>query len=283
MLLLALALADQVREARQAAVDVLRSSEIKLERMIEERTQQLTLALNQEKILLGQYMRFGALISHEFRNALGVINSQLSLLGKEDKKGIPQTAKRISIMAGACKRLTAMFDNWLRHNQIRQSLQQADLKPLALNPWLIQLLAGQNHVTEDHSVEFDGKVVAAQVLADASLLELAVINLLDNACKYSQPGKSVRIECREQPDWLGVAVIDQGIGIEPEHMMNIFKEYFRVAPEGSIRGMGLGLAMVQHVAFLHGGRLDVESVIGKGSTFCLWLRKAERGNDEQAR
>jgi signal transduction histidine kinase len=109
------------------------------------------------------------------------------------------------------------------------------------------------------------------IWADESLLEVALLNLIDNACKYSEPGQTVVIEVRARPGAVGVAVIDQGCGIDAGDHEAIFEDYYRVQPEGPVTGMGLGLAFVRRIVQMHQGQLELHSARGQGSSFCIWL------------
>lgn len=236
------------------------------------RSQELSSLLEREQLTRQQYERFGSLISHEFRNALGVINSQVMTLRKEAEHGIAQLDKRTTSITGATRRLSSMFDTWLAGDRFQHSLQQARPQRLRLKPWLRQWLVVHADITVQHLVELHDD--AFEIEADPELLQLALANLVGNACKYSAPGSRVRIETRSAPGWIGITVIDQGIGIAPEHQTRVLQAYFRVAPEGSVRGIGLGLSIVEQVARLHGGRIELRSTLGMGSEFCLWLPRA---------
>jgi signal transduction histidine kinase len=108
---------------------------------------------------------------------------------------------------------------------------------------------------------------------DATLLRQAVANLMDNAIKYTPSGGSVqlRLTC-EQAKFL-LAVADSGLGIAPADQTHLFEKFFRVKQRGStqVKGSGLGLAIVKSIVERHGGRVWVESRLGKGSTFYLEL------------
>jgi two-component system, OmpR family, phosphate regulon sensor histidine kinase PhoR len=107
--------------------------------------------------------------------------------------------------------------------------------------------------------------------ADEGLLEQALVNLLDNAIKYSPPGKLVRMSARAEGGFLVVEVKDQGIGIPARDLPRIFERFYRVdkARSRELGGTGLGLAIVRHIAMAHGGDVAVESWENEGSTFRL--------------
>jgi len=111
---------------------------------------------------------------------------------------------------------------------------------------------------------------------DASLLERALVNLVDNAIKYSEPGRPVVVRGRREGREVVLEVEDRGCGVAPEHLPRIFERFYRVdrARSRKLGGTGLGLAIVKHVAQVHGGRVEVDSAPGRGSTFRLRLPAA---------
>lgn len=114
------------------------------------------------------------------------------------------------------------------------------------------------------------------VLINPPLIEQAIINLVDNAVKYSPDGSEVEVMIVETPAEVQVIVRDYGLGVEREHLSRLFERFFRVdkARSRDLGGTGLGLAIVKHVMQLHGGRVSVESELGRGSTFTLHIPKS---------
>jgi two-component system phosphate regulon sensor histidine kinase PhoR len=107
-----------------------------------------------------------------------------------------------------------------------------------------------------------------------SLLEQAVVNLIDNAVKYSAAGQTVRVEAGRADGEVFIRVIDQGCGIGSEHLPRIFERFYRVdkARSRKLGGTGLGLAIVKHIVQLHGGQVTVDSAPGRGSTFTVRIK-----------
>jgi two-component system, OmpR family, phosphate regulon sensor histidine kinase PhoR len=116
------------------------------------------------------------------------------------------------------------------------------------------------------------------VRANPPLLEQAVVNLIDNAVKYSEPGSPVYVEGARAGDEAVVSVRDRGPGIDPEHLPRLGERFYRVdkARSRQLGGTGLGLAIVKHIARAHGGRVTVESQPGQGSVFEVHLPVAGR-------
>ena len=130
-------------------------------------------------------------------------------------------------------------------------------------------------------VRAEQKRIKAELSCDASisarvnapLLEQAIVNLVDNAVKYSDEGTTVSIEVVQQDRETAISVKDAGCGIPPEHLARIFERFY-VVDKGRSRklgGTGLGLAIVKHITLVHGGHVGVESAPGRGSTFTLHL------------
>lgn len=285
MVLLFLALADQFRQeqhqrrqAQQEVADVqarlleqLQSSNEQLEQTVHERTQQMQQALEHERAVSAQYMRFGAMVSHEFRNPLGIIKSQISLLHKEQKHGELQLDKRLSVLGSATERLAMLFEKWLQNDRLHHTLQDIDLHPVPLRHWLTHFVSTNVHCLVGSPVQLRSMDIDAQLLCDEYLLDIALGNLIDNARKYTGAQAPVVIDIRYRPGQVGVAVIDQGSGIAPENQEKVFDEYFRISPQSGISGAGLGLSLVRRIMQAHSGTLELQSLPGQGCTFILWF------------
>ncbi|PUE38616.1 sensor histidine kinase [Limnohabitans sp. Hippo3] len=285
MLFMALALADILRtehrayvsaqaqtlQANQALLEVTQASEGKLKQAVQERTAQLETALKLERNLREQYVRFGSMISHEFRTPLSIIQSQASLMRKEHERGLNQITKRLEAIGSATHRLTVMFDKWLHSDSIAQSLEVLEPKPLALQAWLRTLIQTNPHLLLNHAVNWQLAAEVDTLVADEYHLGVALTNLIDNAAKYSPADTTITIATQAKTGYVGIAVIDEGAGIAPNSQEKIFTEFFRLAPESQVRGVGLGLSIVQRIVQAHGGHVTLNSTPGQGATFCIWL------------
>jgi len=118
-----------------------------------------------------------------------------------------------------------------------------------------------------------------EVLADLPRIEQVLINLIDNAIKYSTEHASITVSGRDEGDVVRISVTDQGSGIPSKDLPRIFERFYRVDEARSREegGTGLGLAIVKHIVQLHRGTVAVESVPGEGSTFSFTLRKGMEG------
>jgi len=283
MLLLAFALASRIKEERelresaqkeafnsqQDLVDSLKASEEHLENQVSMRTNDLKLMLENEKSLREQYVRFGSLISHEFRNPLGIIEGQTALLCRD---GISETSmKRVSIISSATHRLASLFDRWLQGDRLQSGIDQVRPQIIHLNQWIMQLLEGCKNYHANHLITFNNNSNGAVLIADEKMLEVVVLNLIDNACKFSKNGSSITVSVRQANSMIGISVMDRGIGIDKKYHLAIFDEYHQISSEKSSKGFGLGLAFVKKVLEFHGGRIELFSQIDQGSEFIAWF------------
>lgn len=289
MLLLSLALADiihterkhreqfqaQALDAHQKMLSVLKNSEAQLEQAVYERTQELKQALKSQKDILAQYVRFGALISHEFRNPLAVIKGQLTVLNRENQLGMLQLERRTSIMGAAVRRLQLLFDKWVQSDWLKGDSEQIHPVRIVLHGWLQRQIDANAYRIDKDRAECSFSAGNHEIIADQALMEMAIGNLLENACKYSPPDSRIFIQTRAKPGYTGISIRDQGDGIPAEHQERVFDAFFRVAPQGSVLGAGLGLFIVRQIVRAHGGHLELVSAPGKGSDFCIWLQDGQ--------
>jgi two-component system phosphate regulon sensor histidine kinase PhoR len=133
--------------------------------------------------------------------------------------------------------------------------------------------------TMKYSLAEQGFVLEAQIepgaraVGDADALEQAMLNLIQNAVKYSDRNKSVRVELWSQGERIFFRVTDKGIGIPDGERSRIFEKFYRVhaKTERDTGGAGLGLTVVKHIVEAHGGTIEVESKVGEGSSFTIGL------------
>lgn len=219
---------------------------------------------------------FAANVSHELRTPIASIKGFVETL-LDGAMADPHDAERfLHIIARQADRLNTIIEDLLSLSRIEQETEAGGIS-LSIGR-IDQVLQAAIHdcaaraLARDISVLVDcpSDLTAAM---NADLLEQAVTNLIDNAIKYSEPGRQVRVHGYREEHQVTIAVKDQGSGIAVEHQPRLFERFYRVDKARSRRlgGTGLGLAIVKHIALAHRGQVTVESEVGKGSTFFIRL------------
>ncbi len=222
-----------------------------------------------------QLQRFTADASHELRSPLSAIisNAQYGLLSKSHD--IEAQRQRFGKIFDVAKSMNTLVNNLLLLARHAGRLSSESLQKVDLKSELVQI--ADEYTTQEAAKHLNltytlptGSVI---VLGDVGLLRQAVVNLLDNACKYSPAGGQVQLRLFTQSHWAVIEVIDNGIGIPEADLPHIFERFYRVDKKRSRKtgGYGLGLSIVQQIVSAHGGHISVKSVVEKGSTFQIIL------------
>jgi two-component system phosphate regulon sensor histidine kinase PhoR len=221
---------------------------------------------------------FVANVSHELKTPITSIKGYVETLKEGalgDKKNVQ---KFLEIVLKQSDLLNAIVDDLLSLSRIEQDAERGEIQLTKEN--LRRILEAAKVDYELKAREREIKVILncsnkIVIMANSRLLKQAIGNLLDNAIKYSEPKGTVTVEVITNGDNIAIKVVDQGCGIPPEHLPRLFERFYRVDKGRSrdLGGTGLGLAIVKHIAQAHGGRVTVESTLGKGSVFTLRLPK----------
>lgn len=214
-------------------------------------------------------------VSHELRTPLTSAAGYVELLSEGDAGPLNEDQRRmLAVVSRSLTRLNHIVDDVLSIADTDQSASVAtadagQVLRAAVEAVAIQAaLRGQDLITQNN-------VNGLTVTGDAGRLERVFVNLLSNALKFSGEDAVVRVSAeRDGPD-VTVAISDNGVGISEEDQGRIFQRFFRVPAESDAEsgpaGSGLGLSIVQSIVTQYGGTIDVESEIGKGSTFTVTL------------
>ena len=226
-----------------------------------------------------QLQRFTADASHELRAPVAAIlsNAQVGLLAPEDNSELPR--QRLENIVDISKSMSALIGNLLFLARHEGRLNTKDLQSVEIVGLLHNLSTEYQLIAEEKGLSILTELPSQEVilLADSDLLQQAIKNLLDNACKYTPASGTVKLKMFTQLRRISIQVIDSGIGIPPEDLPSIFERFYRVdsSRTRSSGGFGLGLAIAQQIIKAHGGEITVNSTVGEGTTFqiCLPLRK----------
>ncbi len=210
--------------------------------------------------------RFSADAAHELRTPLAIMRGELELLAGEPLD--ENMRKAIDNILGETARLSQIVESLIAIGQMdsvagKRVHHPVDLFELAAETVeQIRLLAVEKEIAIDAPTGSH-----ATALGDRDRLKQVIVNLLDNAIKYTPPGGRIAIEIDGTGDMATLSVRDTGVGISPENLEPIFDRFYRVTTDRGEIGAGLGLAIVKSICAAHGGRIVAESTLGAGSTF----------------
>ncbi len=219
---------------------------------------------------------FVANVSHEIRTPVTSIKGYAETLLSDAREDPESRDRFLEIIARQADRLAALVDDILSLARLERSEGSGDtgLERVAVSTAMEGAVQACAPKAADRRVRISVSCPVDLVMeANPALVEQALLNLLDNAVKFSEPGGEVRMAAQSDAAGVSVSVADTGPGIAPDHQVRIFERFYRVdrGRSRAMGGTGLGLAIVKHIMFLHGGRVEVESEPGKGSRFSLWF------------
>ena len=219
---------------------------------------------------------FVANVSHELKTPLTSIAGFVEALQQGALENPEQAKRFLEIIAAQTQRMQNLIEDLLSLSRVEQEAERRQI-PVEVGPIrevlesavdLCRPKAEQKNITIQLDCPAD-----LQAPRNAALLEQAVVNLLDNAIQYSAESQQVRVQAAQEGQEVVIRVQDHGCGIPPEHLDRIFERFYRVdkARSRKLGGTGLGLAIVKHIALAHGGRVAVQSQVGQGSLFSIYL------------
>jgi two-component system phosphate regulon sensor histidine kinase PhoR len=220
---------------------------------------------------------FVANVSHELRTPLSILRGYIETLLDNPKTSAKELARILEVMERHSKRLGLLVDDLLTLAQLESANSSLQLSEVNLSELFGRVVRDweKKLVEKRLKVMVDLPPTVATVRADETRLQEVLYNLLDNAVKYSHEKGEIRLHAEQGKNGeIALSVSDSGVGIGKNDLPRIFERFYRAdkarSPE-SIRGTGLGLSIVKHIAQLHGGRVEAESELGKGTTIRVLL------------
>ena len=222
---------------------------------------------------------FVANVSHELRTPITSIKGFIETLRDGAIRRPADAEKFLEIVAKQADRMNSIIEDLLLLSRVEQDTREAKvvlestpIKGVILEA--VQVCEPKAHAKDIRITVNCPDGLTARI--NPALLEQAIINLIDNAIKYSEPGCPVDVEAEEHASEVVIRVRDKGCGIEPEHLPRIFERFYRVdkARSRKLGGTGLGLSIVNHIIQAHEGTVDVQSTPGAGSTFSIHLPRS---------
>ncbi len=223
---------------------------------------------------------FVANVSHELKTPLSLVRMFGELLQSGRVESPEKRAQYLQIIVDESERLGQLIENVLDFARVERGKVAYDMTEGGVGDVVARAVEACRMRADREQVKLDLLIPGGNdsALRDEGALEVAVINLVDNALKYAKSGELVRVEVRHVTGYTEVRVSDCGPGIPPEDKKRIFERFERGrgAQEQKVRGSGIGLALVKHIAEAHGGRAWVEPNQPRGSTFVFTVPRIQR-------
>ncbi len=221
-------------------------------------------------------------VSHELKTPLTLIRLYTETLLDEEQFRPEERKGFYQIILRESERLTHLIERALDFARVDRREKQYHLEEGNLAPFIAQTIQvyGEYLKRRGFSVETNLTSALPAVAFDPDAVAQAVVNLLDNAAKYSGDSKFVGVRLLAEDSAVVFEVEDHGIGVPADEQEKIFQQFYRSGTRSGKGGYGLGLYLVKHIMDAHGGRVEVESEVGRGSRFRLVFPARPRGADE---
>ena len=214
-----------------------------------------------------------ATVAHELRTPLASMRMLVDTLREGRYRGESQLQEYLDLVATENLRLSRLIDNFLTLSRLERNEHAILLQPTSARMVIEQAVGAMRAKLTAEGCHFTLDVVEPlpDIFADRDALAMVLVNLLDNAVKYTADEKRIDLRARDASGRVFISIQDNGIGLSRTERKNVFRRFYQVDQKlsRSRGGCGLGLALVQHIVEAHGGRVDVNSQLGRGSTFTV--------------
>lgn len=219
-----------------------------------------------------------ATVTHELQTPISIIKAYAGTLARDDVEWSPQTIRdKLKAIEEESDHLSKLVSKILHTSRLESGNYSLNKLPLDLSREIKRIVKKFTLLTKIHRVYIDFPPEYPTILADPEKIEEVLVNLIDNAIKYSPRGGKIVIKGKTLEDKVLVSITDEGIGIPLRHQEQIFDSFYRVEdiPPEPIRGTGLGLYICKTLIEAHGGEIWLESKIGEGSRLTFSLPRGE--------
>lgn len=239
-------------------------------------------AVRRERRLSQLKSDFISNVSHELKTPLSIISMFGELLAMGRVKSPEQSVEYAEIIRRESARLSSLIDNVLDFAKIERGVAPYDFVPdqdMAEVVERVLEICRPRAEQAKMSIEYEASEELPTTRLDSNAMVLAVLNLLDNAIKYAPEGKRIQLNLTSTGDRVELRVRDFGAGIELEERASVFERFYRAKSVRlkPVRGSGIGLSLVKHIAEAHGGGVEIDPEISPGCAFRLWIPAQSRG------
>lgn len=241
---------------------------------IEARFAERDAALADARAALAVRDQFMTIAAHELRTPLTALKGNVQLAGRGLRRGddLDRIAAMIGRASGQVDRLTKLISDLLDVSRLTDGRVAIERQPVQIDDLIREAVEVTSATAPDRQFRLDLGEQGTEVTADPGRIEQVLINLIENARKYSPPESPIIITLRASEDEVAVAITDQGIGIPEREQERIFERFHRSPNvDRNVSGLGLGLYIAGEIVRAHGGTLSVASAADAGSTFTLTL------------
>jgi signal transduction histidine kinase len=229
-------------------------------------------ALAKEKSASATQRAFVSMVSHEFRTPLTIIDGEAyRLIRLKDQIAPEDLERRAKSIRFSVTRMINLIEGVLYSSRAQENKIVLNVEQVNLRSLIRGVCHQQSRVSGEHFIEYTVADLPLMIRADRNLLTYVFDNLLSNAVKYSPVGTTVKVIGHTADGFAVISVRDRGIGIPADDLPKLFEPYFRAGNASGFAGSGVGLYIVQTFIRLHGGRVTVDSVLGRGSVFTVYL------------
>jgi two-component system sensor histidine kinase VicK len=216
---------------------------------------------------------FVAMVSHELKTPLTAITAYIQILLQVSKKDSnPFYSTTLTRAEAQAKKMITMIQDFLSLARLEEGKIQINKEKFELHPLIKELVEDAQFLTRKHTIN----LVSCDdiwIYGDPEKLGHVIINLLNNAIKYSPEGGAITIHCEKQYNYIKISVKDEGVGINPIDQKRLFERFYRVNNDKikTVSGFGIGLYLASEILRFHDSKIEVVSQEGIGSTFWFSL------------
>lgn len=258
---------------KQLSIAVERATDtVRWRKMEIEHKETLESALEKERKLNEMQRDFISMVSHEFRTPLAIIDGTAQRIIRQKSPMTAETlSERVTTIRKTVSRMTELIDETLCVARHEEGMLDISIQPCDLKAIITDICNSQMQINEAYTVILDMENTPDILHADPNHINHIFTNLVSNAIKYSDPDQPVEVRAWSDSDGVFVSVLDYGLGIPDNEIPFIFNRFYRASTSTGIAGTGVGLYLVKILIEMHGGCIEIDSTVGRGTTLIVNL------------